>query len=112
MIALAALAVLLLPSGSPAHEIPNDITIQAFVKPDGQRLRVLLRVPLRAMRDMEFPLRGPGYLEIAQADSELRSAAMLWIGNEMRLFEGATNLGRPEIVAVRASIPSNRAFRS
>ncbi len=112
VIALAALAVLLLPSGSPAHEIPNDITIQAFVKPDGQRLRVLLRVPLRAMRDMEFPLRGPGYLEIAQADSELRSAAMLWIGNEMRLFEGATNLGRPEIVAVRASIPSNRAFRS
>ncbi len=112
MIALAALALLLLPLRSPAHEIPSDITIQAFVKPDGQRLRVLVRVPLRAMRDMEFPLRGPGYLEIARAESELRNAAMLWIGNEMRLFEGATNLGRPEIVAVRASIPSNRAFRS
>ncbi len=112
VIALAALTVLMLPSRSPAHEIPNDITIQAFVKPDGQRLRVLLRVPLRAMRDMEFPLRGPGYLEIGLADSELRNAAILWIGNEMQLFEGDTNLGRPEIVAVRASIPSNRAFRS
>ena len=111
VIALAA-AVLLLPSGSPAHEIPNDITIQAFVKPGGQRLRVLVRVPLRAMRDMEFPLHGPGYLDIGRADSELRNAAMLWIGNEMRLFEGDTDLGRPEIVAVRASIPSNRAFRS
>ncbi len=111
VIALAA-AVLLLPSRSPAHEIPNDITIQAFVKPGGQRLRVLVRVPLRAMRDMEFPLRGPGYLDIGRADSELRNAAMLWIGNEMRLFEGDTDLGRPEIVAVRASIPSNRAFRS
>jgi hypothetical protein len=112
VIALAALTALMLPSGSPAHEIPNDITIQAFVKPDGQRLRVLVRVPLRAMRDMEFPLRGPGYLEIGQADSQLHNVAMLWIGNEMQLFEGETNLGRPEIVAVRASIPSNRAFRS
>ena len=112
VIALAALTALMLPSGSPAHEIPNDITIQAFVRPEGRLLRVLLRVPLRAMRDMEFPLRGPGYLEIGQADSELRNAAMLWIGNEMQLFEGDTNLGRPEIIAVRASIPSNRAFRS
>ena len=29
-----------------AHEIPNDVTVQAFVKPSGDRLNLLIRVPL------------------------------------------------------------------
>ena len=32
-----------------AHDIPSDVHVQAFVKPEGQRLQVLLRVPLGAM---------------------------------------------------------------
>ncbi len=101
-----------LPSTSPAHEIPGDITIHAIVKPEGQRLRLLVRVPLRAMRDMEFPLRGPGYLDIGPADAELRNAAMLWIGNELELYEGDSRLTDIQLVAVRASIPSDRSFGS
>ena len=108
----AAGLLLLAPSRAPAHEIPADITVQAFVKPQGQRLYFLVRVPLRAMRDMEFPLRGPGYLDIALADSELRSAAMLWIGSEVKLYEDGNLLTEPRIVAARASIPSDRSFRS
>ena len=104
--------IVALSSGSPAHEIPSDITIHAIVKPEGQRLRLLVRVPLRAMRDMEFPLRGPGYLDIAQADAELRNAAMLWIGNELELYEGDSRLRDIQLVAVRASIPSDRSFGS
>ncbi len=96
----------------PVHEIPNDVTIQAYIKPDGQRLHLIIRVPLRAMRDLEFPLRGPGYLDIPRADAQLRNAAMLWIAAEMALYEGDTRLGDPTLVAARASIPSNRAFRS
>ena len=110
--ALVAALIVALPSGSPAHEIPSDITIHAIVKPEGQRLRLLVRVPLRAMRDMEFPLRGPGYLDIARADAELRNAAMLWIGNELELYEGDSRLTDMQLVAVRASIPSDRSFGS
>ena len=38
-----------------AHDIPNDVTVQTFLKPEGQRLRLLVRVPLGAMRDMDYP---------------------------------------------------------
>lgn len=112
VIAIAAALMVALPSSARAHEIPGDITVQAFVKPDGQRLYFLVRVPLRAMRDMEFPLRGPGYLDIATADAELRNAAVLWIGNEVALYEGGARIGPPQIVAARASIPSDRSFGS
>src|SRR4051812_41928035 len=48
--ALAALFVLAVAAGPSAHEIPNDVTVQSFVKPEGQRLRLLVRVPLIALR--------------------------------------------------------------
>ncbi|MEE2993181.1 MAG: HupE/UreJ family protein [Gemmatimonadota bacterium] len=98
-------------TGVFAHDIPNDITIQVYVKPEGQRLQLLVRVPLNAMRDMSFPLLGPGYLDLAQADAELRNAAILWIGDEIKLFEDGVRLPNPNVVAVRASIPSDPSFR-
>src|SRR5690349_14897414 len=55
-----------------AHDIPNDVTVQSFVRPDGQTLSVLLRVPLAAMRDMDYPKRGTtssGLLDLSRADA-------------------------------------------
>ena len=112
VVALVAWWIVATPASSPAHEIPNDVTIHVIVKPEGQTLRMLVRVPLRAMRDLEFPLRGPGYLDLARADTELRDAALLWIGNEVELYEGDTRLTNQELVAALASIPSDRSFRS
>ncbi len=54
-----------------AHDIPNDVTVQAFLKPEAERLQFLVRVPLRACRDVDFPTRGPGYLDIARSDTSL-----------------------------------------
>ena len=115
---VVALAALLLarPTGAPAvastvlHEIPGDVTIQAIIKPEGQRLRLLVRVPLTAMQDFEFPLFGPGYLDIAQADPMLRDAAMQWIGEELEVFENGVALQGQELVSVLASIPSDKSF--
>ena len=95
-----------------AHEIPADVVVRVFVKPAGQRLRVLVRVPLEAMRDVAFPERGPGYLDLARSDSALHEAARVWIAGQVELREGQTSLGPGEIVAVRASLPSDRAFAS
>ena len=110
--ALVAWWIVATPTASPAHEIPSDVTIHVIVKPEGQTLRLLVRVPLRAMRDMQFPLRGPGYLDLARADAELRNAALLWIGNEVELHEGDTRLTNHQLVAALASIPSDRSFRN
>ena len=39
--ALAAALICALPLRAAAHDIPNDIQVQAFVKPDGRRLQLL-----------------------------------------------------------------------
>src|SRR5436305_129157 len=52
---LVALLVSVCGAAVAAHDIPNDVTVQALVRPEGQRLRVLVRAPLQAMRDMDYP---------------------------------------------------------
>jgi HupE / UreJ protein len=93
-----------------AHDIPADVVVQVFVKAEGHRLRVLVRAPLAAMRDVEFPLRGPGYLDLSRADASLRDAAVMWIANDLALYEDDGRLPTPAIAAARVSLPSDRAF--
>ena len=50
--------------------------------------------PLEAMRDLQFPQRGPGYLDIAAANGMLRDAAQIWIANDIELYEDESR-GRP-----------------
>jgi hypothetical protein len=97
-----------------AHEIPNDVTLQMFVKPDGQKLRILVRVPLAAMRDMDYPSpqRGSGLLDISRADSTLKDAATLWIADDLEVYEEGNRLAYPTVTAVKASLPSDRSFTS
>jgi len=107
---IAALALTL--ASVSAHDIPNDVTMQVFVKPSGQRLSLLVRAPLKAMRDTEFPKLGPGYLDLARADASLREAATVWIAQNISLYEGDVRLPAPQLVAARASLESDRSFAS
>ncbi len=93
-----------------AHDIPSDVLLQVLVKADGDRLRVLVRVPIAAMQDISFPQRGPGYLDIPRADNALREAARQWIADDLDIYEENARISGQELVAVRASIPSNRSF--
>jgi hypothetical protein len=112
--AASAVAVLvLLPAGPAAHEIPNDVTVQAMLKPEGQRLRLLVRVPLVAMRDMAYPQRGSvDLLDLARAEPTLRDAATLWIADDIELYEDAVRLEYPRVIEVRASVAGDRSFTS
>src|SRR5271154_7416555 len=92
------------------HSIPNDVTIQAFLKPDGNRLHLLIRVPLEAMRDINFPDRGPGYLDFDRSAPLLPDAATLWIGNFIEMYEGGTQLPKPAVMATRISMPDDKSF--
>jgi hypothetical protein len=106
-------AILLLLLVAPrvfAHDIPASVIVQAFVRPQGDRLHLLLRVPLAAMRDVEFPLRGDGVLDLSRADRPLRDAALLWLARDITVYEGDRALGAPALVAARAALPSDRSF--
>jgi hypothetical protein len=114
LIALVAGFVLTFSGTHSAHDIPGDVTIHAFVKPEGQRLRLLVRVPLEALSDMAFPTSGPGYLDFktVRERDQLTDAAMLWIGQEVRIFENDIQLTEPSIAAIKVSLPSNRSFET
>lgn len=99
-------------SGASAHDIPNDVIVRAFVKPEGERLRLLVRAPLGACRDVDFPKRGPGYLDLERADASLRDAATLWIANAVQLYEGDRRLPNPRVVETRVSLESDQSFAS
>ena len=108
--ALVVGMILLLPSWPEAHEIPTDVTVQAFVKPEGDVLRLLVRVPLGAFRDYDFPTRDPGYLQIAEAEGQIREAAERWIGEYVTLQEAGRPLPLPQLTGLRVSQPGDRAF--
>ena len=95
-----------------AHDVPGDVTVQAFAKPEADRLRLLVRVPLEAMQDVNFPLRGPGYLDLEGAEPLLPGAAQLWLAQEVELYEEGVRLAEPEIAGLRLSLPSDRSFES
>ncbi len=111
--AWAVAVVVLLPAGPAAHEIPNDVTVQAMLKPEGQRLRLLVRVPLVAMRDMAYPQRGGvDLLDLGRAERSLRDAATLWVADDIELYEDDVRLDYPRVVEVRASLAGDRSFTS
>jgi len=109
---LLAAFVLLLPCCARAHDIPNDVTVQMFVKPDGQRMRLIVRVPLKAMRDINFPLRGQGYLDLARVQDLLPGAAKLWIAGFIEVYEGDALLPNLQVISTRISLPSDPSFIS
>ncbi len=102
----------MLSGGAAAHDIPNDVTVQMFVQPSGEKLNLLVRVPLQAMRDIDFPARGTGYLDLARAADLLPGAATLWISDFVELYENDTRLKNPLVAATRISLPSDRSFSS
>ena len=94
------------------HDIPSDATVQLFLKPDGNRLNILVRVPLKTMRDVEFPERGEGYLDFGRVDPILQEGATLWISDFIDVYEGSQRLPKPRIVATRLSFVSDPSFAS
>ena len=110
--ALAVAIMFALVSRPTAHDIPNDITIQSFVKPEGQKLRLLVRVPFPALLDIDWPKRDPAMLDLARADPFLHDAATLWIADNVKLYEAETQLPYPQVADLRATLPSDRSFES
>jgi hypothetical protein len=108
LLLLAALMLWAAPAS--AHDIPSDATVQAFVKPEGHILRLLVRLPLKTVMDVEFPHREREFVDLARIDQSLHDAAKIALANNIDLYEGDTLLSNPRIVSTRMSLESDRSF--
>src|SRR5262245_34290017 len=95
-----------------AHDIPNDIKVTAYLRPMGERLEFLLRVPMEALIEVDFPRRGPGYIDLPRVDEALRGAVKLYITDNITPYENGEPLPTPRLAQVRVSLPSDRSFIS
>jgi len=112
-VARAVIAAVLLASARLlAHEIPTDVRIQAFLRQDGQRVRLLVRAPVAStVNDIEWPAKGP-LLDIASVQPAVLEQAGRWIASRVDLFEEDRQLGSPRVAAARLSLPSDTSFDS
>ena len=109
-LALLLAALTLLATPVFAHDIPSDVTVQAFMKPEGHILRVLVRLPLKTVMDVEFPHREREFVDLARVDQALHDAATVALSNNFEIYEGDRLLGSPRIVSTRMSLESDRSF--
>ena len=94
-----------------AHDIPTSVLVNTHLKPDGDELVLLARVPLEAMRDIVLTTYGPGFLDLRSIDEALHDAATVWILNEFDVYENDQVIVDGEIVDLRLSLPSDRSFQ-
>jgi hypothetical protein len=64
------------------------------------------------MREVDYPRRGAGLLDLARAEAALRNAATLWIADNVELYENDTRLRSPRVADARVSLESDKSFAS
>jgi hypothetical protein len=106
---LTLLLALTLHAALVAHDIPDEIVVQSYVKPQRDQLQVLLRIPLLAVAEANLPKDGTGYLAMPYIDAALREAANQ-VSNGIVFLEGDERLTRYEMANARISLPSDRSF--
>jgi hypothetical protein len=107
---IALLALLTAPQSTLANgaDLPPEVVLQTFVKPEEGHLHLLVRVPLVLLASFALPKRGPGYLDLANIDDRLQQAAVS-TGKQIELREDGVLLV-PVVLKGRISVPSDRSF--
>ena len=95
-----------------AHDIPSSVTVHMYVKPEGNTLKLLLRVPLESMSELVYPTFGPGYLDFEKSEAVLLDAAHIYLTEELRVFEEGQLIEDKMITALRATTPQDRSIQS
>lgn len=107
---LAALALFGAPRPLDSHEIPERVALRAWALPRGDSLVLLLRVPLESMRDLDFPERADGALDLGRVRPLLDDAARTWLAPFVVLRADGTALDAPRVAAARIALPDDRSF--
>lgn len=81
-----------------------------LARADAERFQVLVRVPLRSMRDVEVPEFGPGYLDIEALSPQLADIATQWITPFVIVSEDGVPLPVSPPAGTQISLPSDDSF--
>ena len=81
----------LVPTSLEAHDFPDEVRVRAFVKPEGEILHFLARLPLEMLLNINLPKRGPGYIQLEQADEGMTRAASA-VARDFVLHENGARL--------------------
>ena len=95
-----------------AHEIPVSARLNLFFRPETQTLIVLVRVPLAALGDVDYPTRAGNFVVVSKADQALRNIIAQSVLPAFKIYENDQVLGDPQITAIRMALPSDRSFES
>jgi hypothetical protein len=109
---LAALGALLLwPSAAAAHDVPDDVKLKIFLKPEAGRMLILVRIPANALIDIVFPTRPEsGWLNLSQIDGYAREGAKVWVADLLSIYEGGDPLPEPNVIGVRIARTNSSSF--
>jgi len=93
-----------------AHESPNEVSLHAFLKPEGERLHLLIRIPLVLLGTLDLPRRGPGYIDLPRVGALLELAAATAAKEfELRADDERLVADRSTL---RIALPDDKAFDS
>lgn len=93
--------------------IPEVVNVKVFVRLENGGLDLLVRVPLAAVKDIQFPVRGEaGYLDLDALPSMLPGAAEHWIAGGFDVFDHGQPVPRPEVMQPRISTIDDQSFTS
>ncbi len=104
--------VVCLAAAAWGHDAPAQVTVHMHLRPAGGTMRVLARMPLEAVRDVDFPAIAGGYLDVAAFAPRLGGLAKIWVADSVFLFENGERTGAPRIVSTQISMESDRSFSS
>ncbi len=110
MILKRLILLLVLSFAGLAHEMPRYVAAMLRVMPEARSLKLAARVPLEAMRDVEFPETAEGYLLVEKLEPQLKTIATTWVANAIQLKSDGVALPRPVVVSTRLALQSDRSF--
>jgi len=94
------------------HDAPAQVTVRMQLRPEGQAMRALVRIPLEAVRDVDFPASAGGYLDVEKLAPRLGGLAKIWVADKVALAESGVLTGPARIAATQISIESDKSFAS
>ena len=112
--AFAILAALILwPSATSAHDVPDNVSVVAFLKPENGRMLILVRMPANALIDFIFPtLFDSNWLDLKNINGLPEDGAKVWIADLLSIYEDNTALPTPKVIAARLSRAGDSSFNT